>query len=308
MASTTTRAGEKRVIRLVTNPGSNLSPELIAHYDVVVTSQLVVVDGVEHDTRKGIPNTQIDEWVSTSEVHPYVVGTTAAEHVGDLRKIVRSGEQALVITTSKKIIKTYDAAQSAARSVMDAVPGSVIEAVDTGVTDAGAGLGVILAGQAIAAGETLGTTISLIDGYREHAHFIFTMDSLDYAVRGGRATAVRAFFANLLRIRPVLGFADGELAVAGKRRAGSSKGESLLSTLAERIPEGERVWATIFHGDVHEEANELADRLREQYDVAFLYSRVLSPSIYLHSGHGSLGLCAVPAAKLPFDPPAPPFT
>ena len=46
--------------------------------------------------------------------------------------------------------------------------------------------------------------------------------------------------------------------------------------------------------------------LRRRFDVAFAWNRELSPSIYLHSGPGSVGVTAMPLDVLPFTPATPP--
>jgi fatty acid-binding protein DegV len=42
--------------------------------------------------------------------------------------------------------------------------------------------------------------------------------------------------------------------------------------------------------------------LRRRFDIAFLYTRPLSPSIYLHCGPGALGAAVVPLDALPWTP------
>ena len=66
-------------MRIVTNPGCNLPAAAIRHFDLEICPQQIVVDGVSHDTRAGIPYPVIDGWVRTARDFPHVVGTTAHE-------------------------------------------------------------------------------------------------------------------------------------------------------------------------------------------------------------------------------------
>ena len=64
-------------MRILTNAGANLSAELSAHYDIQLTSTIIVVDGTNHDCRSDISLEQVDDWVATADEHPYALGTSA---------------------------------------------------------------------------------------------------------------------------------------------------------------------------------------------------------------------------------------
>ena len=210
-------------MRLLTNPGSNLSPEVIARYEVSVTPQKIVVDGVEHDTRDGVDFATIDTWVRTAREHPYVLGTSAAQFAGFFRDLAKEDREILAVMTSRKIIQSHDAAVAAARTLKTqaAFADLDVAVADTGSTDVGAGLAVILAGEARAAGLSLADTADLLEAYRRESRTAFTVESLEFLVKGGRATTLRAFLANLLKVRPLIGFEDGELKAMGKMPASS---------------------------------------------------------------------------------------
>ena len=87
-------------VRLLTNPGSNLSPEQIARYDVMVLPQHIVVDGVVHDTRQPPSQEEVDFWTKTAKKWPETIGTTSAESVQALDQLLRGGERELLIITT----------------------------------------------------------------------------------------------------------------------------------------------------------------------------------------------------------------
>lgn len=64
------------VVRIITNPGSNLDDDEVHRHDVEVMPQKVVVDGISHDTRNDLGNFEkIDRWVKSAQRHPTVQGT-----------------------------------------------------------------------------------------------------------------------------------------------------------------------------------------------------------------------------------------
>lgn len=295
-------------MRIVTNPGSNLSRAAIDRYDVHVTPQNIVVDGEAHDTRDGIGLSTIDAWVRTAKVHPYVVGTTAAEFVGMFRELSARDREIFVVMTSRKLIGSHDAAVSAAKTLSSHAGFDDVRIVvgDTGVTDVGAGLATILAGEAMRAGLSLEAIAAAIEAFRLHAELVILPQNLDYLVKGGRATSARAFLANVFRVRPLIGFVEGEVAVVGKVSAKAAPSEVVSSHLVQRLGEGRAVWIAITHANAEEKAAALEHELRARLDVRFSYVKPLAPSIYLHAGPGSVGAVAVPLDLLPFAPATPP--
>lgn len=297
-------------MRIVTNPGSNLSAAAIARYEVELTPQTIMVDGVGHDTREPPSFAQIDAWVRGAKVHPYVVGTTAAEYVALFRRIARVDPNILTITTSRKVIGSYDAAVSAARTMQSRREHDSLEiaVADSGVTDAGAGLAVALAGELVRSGVGLDEAARRLEAFRKAAVFRFVPDSLDYLVKGGRASLLKAWLADWMGVRPVLGFVDGEPNVITKVSSSVDRTAALVDQVAIACGDGEPVWAVMMHGGGADETQAVrCERaLRARLDVRFWTTRPLSPSIYLHTGPGSLAIAALPLGKVDWraaDPP-----
>lgn len=295
-------------MKLVTNPGSNLCRSAVDRYDVHVTPQTIVVDGKAKDTRDLIPFDVVDAWVRTAKVHPYVVGTTAAEFVGMFRELATRDPNILAVMSSRKIIGSHDAALSAAKTLASR-PGCEnvkVRVADTGVTDVGAGLATILAGEARRAGLALDSAAEVVESYRKHARLVMLPETLEYLVKGGRATAVRAWMANLLQVRPLLAFVDGELSVVEKVSTRTVPAVALASYFVAQLGEGRTVWIAVSHGNADVKAAAVEQELRRRFDVRFAYTKPLAPSIYLHGGPGSVLAAVVPLDVFPFELATPP--
>jgi DegV family protein with EDD domain len=292
---------------IVTNPGSNLPRAAIERYQLHITPQQIIVDGAEHDTRQDISFESIDGWVKGAKEHPHVIGTTAAEFVIMFRQLAKEDREILAVMTSRKIIGSHDAAHLAARTLREQGGARAPRVVvcDTGSTDLGAALCCILAGEARAAGVPIEEIAKLIQAARQHARLVFTVETLDYLVKGGRASVLRAFFADLLGVRPIIAFVDGEFKAVGKLRTRADSPLAVADSLEAHLGRGRRVWAAVFHGGVTARAKVTEAELRKRFDVTFSVVRALSPSIYLHGGPGCLGAVVLPLDALPWQPPTP---
>lgn len=288
-------------MRIVTNPGSNLSDAAIDRCRIVLLPQQIVVDGAPHDTREGVTIEQIDRWVSTARAHPHVVGTTASQVVQCALEVSRDDRDLLVVMSSRKVIGSYDAALFAAKTLADRKPELRVRVCDTGVTDVGAGLACVLAAMAHQAGLDIDRAAAVVDAYRANVRFYFTLRTLEYLVKGGRASSLRAFVANVLGKRPVLGFVDGALEPVETINTRDDFAQALASRFERDLGAKRAVIVAIFHAAVPSDSSALEAALRARLNVVSCVSRVLSPSIYLHGGPGCVGAAVVPLDALGFD-------
>ncbi len=296
-------------MRLITNPGSNVSKAMVARYDVDLTAQQIIVDDKRFDTRESISHATIDGWVRTAKQHPHVLGTSAAESVEIFKQASRFDDELIAIMTSRKLIGSYTAA-IAAKKALALAPATKhlrIAVIDTRTTDLGANLCLAMAGEAIRAGLPFDDVVSLVERFAAREVLGLAVGTLDYLVKGGRAGFLRAWLANLLDVSPILTFNDGELKAEGRISRSKSIPVAIAELVTAKLGRGRRVWAGVSYSTAPELAAELEQELRSRLDIAYLETRRISSSIYLHTGPGALGAFVNPIDDLGFDPPAPRF-
>ncbi len=282
-------------MRIFTNPGSNLPRAALEKYGVVLTPQQIVAGGVSYDTRKPIPLAQVDAWTREPGEYPYVIGTTAPEMASLLVEHLAHDPEILVVTTSKKIIKTYDAAIAAVKTI-EASPKlahAKIRVIDSGVTDAGAGLLVHVAGEEMRKGKSFADVCAAVEKAKGVVRFFAYIHKLEWSVRGGRLGWMRGWLANALEIRPIVTFVDGETTAAAKVKLSDDRMRKLADLATEGLA-GRKVWLAIGHGGAPTEATEVERLVRERCHVTFAYALPTSPSIYLHSGPGGVAVAILP--------------
>lgn len=196
---------------LVTNPGTNVPMTFVEEHAITMLPQQIVVDEVFHDTRTGMSLDTIDEWVAGAKVHPYVLGTSAAEFAGHLTRLSAEDSELLVIMTSRNLIQSYDACKSACKTLANQRKWRhlKIRVIDSGVTDIGTGLVTMYAAEARAAGFGLDEVANLTEEFVAATQTVFVVQELDYVVKGGRASFVKAWAAKFFGVRPILAFVDG---------------------------------------------------------------------------------------------------
>jgi DegV family protein with EDD domain len=293
-------------VRILTNPGANLPSELVERHGVALTSSTIVVDGVPYDCRAQVPLEQVDDWVEHAREHPYVLGTSAAEFVAQLVSMSKKDPDLLVVMSSRKIIQSYDAALSAIRTLeaSRAVDGVRCRVVDSRSTDLGLGLLVVAAAEMARAGRSLDETVDLLEVMATRGRFALIPRSIENLVRGGKASFLRGWMANMLGLRPVLSFVDGEIQAVGKCSTRADHPEALADWFSTHVPGG-RIWAGISHGNAPDDAHRLLELLRERFDLAYGLVQATTPTVYLHVGPKALGAIVFPVDDLPTTLPSP---
>lgn len=297
-------------MKIVTNPGSNLPPQALAHYGIALSPQQIVVGREAHDTRTAIPYATIDRWIRTSPEFPHVVGTTAPEFVGMLGPLAKEDPELCLVLSSKQIIQTHAAAVSATKTLATAAAFKHVQAavIDSRATDLGCGLMTIAAGEARRANLGLARAQRMLEALPERTTMAFVPETLENLVKGGRASWARAQIANLLQLRPLIGFQKGELVALDRFKRSLDPGDVLVEHALRTHGPQRPVWAGVIHSDRSDErALRLLARVRATFDVRYALIRPISPSIYLHAGAGSIGLVVMALDGLPWSPPPPSF-
>lgn len=205
--------------------------------------------------------------------------------------ILQSGEDILYIGFSSGLSSTYDAACIAAKELLGKYPERKIRCVDTRGASAGFGLLLYMAVEKKKEGASLEENEKYILDNRFHLCHWFTVEDLIYLKRGGRISAATAIVGNILNFKPVLHMDDaGHLINMYKVRGRKNSLVALADKYGELAldPAGGTVF--ISHGDCLEDAQKLADMLRERFAVKVERIVYVGPVIGAHSGPGTIAL------------------
>ncbi|MFO0670204.1 MAG: DegV family protein [Polyangiaceae bacterium] len=292
-------------MRLVTNPGSNLSARAIQYYQVHITPQKIAVDGEQFDTRQPIAFETLDQWVRQAKVFPHALGTSAAESAETFRGLLANDDELLVLTTSKKLVLTHTASVSAAKMLAPSHPKATIHVVDSGVTDVGAGLHVLLAGEAMRAGLDGKSIVRLLEAFSKGGRCAFSVTTLEHIVKGGKASFLKAWLADLMQVVPLLSVEAGEVKSVARLSRHEDRVQAMVDYAVKGISSDTPVWCAIAHANDSRGAADLADRLRSRLNVRYIVTRPFCATTYINIGPGGLGVFVYPLAGLPWEPTTP---
>jgi DegV family protein with EDD domain len=121
--------------------------------------------------------------------------------------------------------------------------------------------------------------------------YIFTIDTLEYLVKGGRVSKTAGFVAGLLDVKPILHINDnGEIDVFGKVRSKKAAMRKLIDIMEQNIVEPEQQIIGISHADSPEEAASLAEDVKARFQVKDILISDIGCVIGSHVGPGTIAL------------------
>jgi fatty acid kinase fatty acid binding subunit len=196
-------------------------------------------------------------------------------------------ERVLCVLLPAKLSGTAESARLAAESRGD----KRVVVIDSGVISGGA----VLLADAIQRRLERGTADEeieeFLDKFRGERGLLFTVDTLDYLVRGGRVGKAAGFAGQLLSVKPILTFEDGEVAPLKRVRGRTKALAELMRIFAEATRDDPSLHVGVAHADAPRDAEALAGRVRALRPHASLdLVTALGPVIGTHGGPGTLGL------------------
>jgi DegV family protein with EDD domain len=195
-------------------------------------------------------------------------------------------ERILCVVLSAKISGTYESARLAAESA-----GGKVSVIDSGVTSGGT---VILADaiqRRLEAGTDDAEIDALVERFRRERGLLFTVDTLEYLIRGGRIGKASGLAGQLLSVKPILVFDDGEVAPFKRVRGRSKALAELERIFVEGTEDSPSLHVGVGHAEAEDDAQELAGRLQAaRHQASMDIVTTLGPVIGTHGGPGTLGL------------------
>lgn len=204
---------------------------------------------------------------------------------------LEQGQDVLYLSFSSGLSTTYNSARLAAEELLEAYPDRKIRIVDSLCASAGQGLFVYLVSQKANACETLEELADFAENLKRNLCHWFTVDDLVYLKRGGRVSPTAAFFGGVLGIKPVLHVDDdGHLINVAKVRGRKASIAALADKYSELAQDPENGVVFLSHGDCFDDADALANMLKERHGVTVRLIADIGPVIGAHSGPGTLAL------------------
>lgn len=220
-------------IRITADSTCDLSPELLAQYNIETVPLYIIHDGTEYKDGVDITPDALFEKVRASGK----LGSTAAVNVDDylafFSRLRETCETVIHFTISSEMSSCCQNARIAAEEV------GGVYVIDSRNLSTGIGLQMLRACELAQRGMAAEVIVSAITAMADKVDASFVPDKLEYLKMGGRCSAAAALSATLLRIHPCIQVREGSMGV-GKKYTGSHEAV-LMKYLKDRLAKLEDV-------------------------------------------------------------------
>ncbi|UMY99217.1 DegV family protein [Roseburia rectibacter] len=199
----------------------------------------------------------------------------------------------LHIAFSSGLSGSFNSCRIAAADVCEKYPDHRIVVVDSLAATLGQGLLVYKAVQLKEAGKSLDEVAAWVEENKYHLVHNFTVDDLFHLHRGGRLSKTAAIVGTMINLKPVLHVDDeGHLVMLSKVRGRKKSLIGLVDCMEKQLGDWKDKNDIIFisHGDCPEDAQFVADLIKERFGYENFMIDYIGATIGAHSGPGTVAL------------------
>lgn len=214
-------------VKIISDSTCDLSKELLEKYEISIVPLYVVMN--DETKRDGLE-------VTPEDIYSYVdkngkLPSTSAANIGDYLDVFKfwreQGYEIVHFDISSDFSSTYHNACMAAEEV------GGVYVVDSRNLSTGQGLAVLHGAEMAQSGKSAKEIYEECTALTSKIEASFVVDSIDYLYKGGRCSALAAFGANLLKLKPCIEVKDGKMNPGKKYRGNISR--VMLNYVEERL-------------------------------------------------------------------------
>lgn len=216
----------------------------------------------------------------TSQVNP-------DEAKAALEPFLKEGKDVLHLGFSSALSGTYNSMRLAAEELREEYPDRKIIVVDSLCACMGEALLLHYVLKLRDAGKSIEEAAKWAEENKLHVCHNVTVDDLHHLQRGGRVSKTAAVLGTMVQIKPMIHMDNsGSLQVIGKERGRKKSLNKIVDMAVEQAKGWDNEIIMITHGDCIEDAQYVAQRVREKMGIENIFINNIGTVIGSHTGPG----------------------
>lgn len=285
------------MVRIVTDTGAHLSPELRARFNIEVVPLYVLFGTKSYRDEVDLSNEQFFYMLTHEKVHPTTSAPSPADFIQVWKPLLDAGEEIVSVHLPSVLSATYSSALNG-KAQLEGERGVPlpISVVDSQWLSLALGFQAIEGAKVAMAGGSREEIVKAMLALDNRIALVFLLETLEYLKRGGRIGKAQAWLGGIFRVKPLLEIAFARIEPLERvrsRKAGMQRLIELVShppaTAGVRQGTGP-LHVGVLHARAPEAARYLEDELRARFNVAELYTAEIGPTIATHSGPEAVGI------------------
>ncbi len=271
-------------VKVITDSTSDIDPELARQMDITVVPVYVRFGDKTYRDGVDITSREFYEKLTTTPVHPATSQPPPEDFARVYSQYCHSVDGIVSVHISARISGTLNSAILAARAMEPPCP---IEVIDSRFNSGGLALVAMAAARSAKAGNGVKEVVAAARKAVRQVSMFGMFGTMKYLARSGRVSRAIAMAADILDVKPLLTFKEGQIVRTGLVRTASKGMDRLVKFVAGKTDIRELF---IVHSQVPEQAAELLRRLGAFFPEEKILTAHLGASLGVHGGPGVLVL------------------
>jgi DegV family protein with EDD domain len=270
-------------VRIVTDSTSDIPTEILKELDITVVPVYVFFGSEEYRDGVDLTEAEFYEKMVSSPYHPRTSQPSPEDFANVYRKLALDTDGIVSIVISSKLSGVYNSAVMGKELANDLQ--CPIEVVDSKFNSIGLGLITMTAARLAKTDAKFQEVLAEAHRVIGQVKMLGVFDTLKYLVRGGRVSKIRGVAVNILGVKPLLTFRDGEVVQAGLARSYNKAVSKIVDFVKNNQPISE---LAIAHSSALQAAIELKHKLSLFLSGDNIIITELGPALGAHGGPGVL--------------------
>jgi DegV family protein with EDD domain len=280
-------------VALVTDSTTYIPPDISAPYEIHVTPSVVIWEGEELRDGVDISPEEFYSRLANATEMPTTSQPSPGAVFEKFEELHKKGFDILAFMVSEKLSGTLDSARRAKAML----PEATIEVVDGFSASMGTGFPLLEAAKAAREGLDLASCVKIVETARDNSGVLLLVDTLEFLHRGGRIGGASRFIGAALNLKPILEVQNGRVEPLERVRTKSKAIARMVEVAKERIGDRKPVHLSVIHANALDQAEKVAELLRQQIPSEGLIITDVSPAVGTHTGPGTLGVAYMAGYK-----------
>ncbi len=277
------------MIKIITDSTCDIPDDLIRQYDITIIPHYIIWGNDQFRDRVDMQPLDFYKRLASDPIYPSSSQASIVDFKRVFEEVAAQGASEIIaLTVSSAMSGAYHMACEAAKLVN--IPVSVVD---------GKGPTMSLGWQALAAarardtGMIVSDILLMLDDLKKKLVQYVAMDSLEYLQKSGRIGNAVKWVGSVLKIRPLVEINHKTGLVEPASLARTHKGviDQLYNKFFGHFKDSKNLHIAVMHGNVLPEAEEMAERIRTQFNPVELLINMTGPVLGISTGPGAMALC-----------------
>jgi len=272
------------MVKIVTDSTSDIPSQVAQALGITIVPAYIHFGDRAYRDRVDISEDELYQRLVDGPVHP----TTSAPSPGDFAeaysRLAQESDEIVSIVVTSKQSAVYDSALLGKETARGKCR---IEVIDSGSVTMGLGLMAIAAAEVAQAGGGIEEVVEVVRWAIPRTHGFAVLDTLKYALRGGRLSRAGTLLGAMVKVKPLLTITEGLVRPAGVARTRGKGVERLCEFVRKHLPVED---LAVVHATCRQEAESLAERIKPLVPEKQPLIARLGAALGVHAGPGALGV------------------